>query len=226
VNNNGNVTFDSLLPDYTPLDLLDEMTYAPNSEGFAITGIIAPFWADVDTRGGNSGVTTYGTNTVGGRAAFGVTWPNVGYFRAEYDKSNTFQLVLIDRGDRGAGDFDLEFNYAQIQWETVDYSGGWDGLGGSSARVGFAHASGSNFEFTGSAVNGWFLDTNPADGTLNPTGLIYTNFNSTIPGRYVMQFHDGTPLALPVGLTNAPQTQLSSQSRSALNMQLMQPKSN
>ena len=43
INNNGNITFDSLLSDYTPFDL----------DGAGIP-IIAPFFADVDTRVGNN----------------------------------------------------------------------------------------------------------------------------------------------------------------------------
>lgn len=96
----------------------------------------------------------------------------------------------------------IEFNYAQIQWEAGDVSGGVDGIwtgyncnesyyGGCSARVGYASASGSTFEINGSAVNGAFLDTNTV------TGLIHTNFNSTVPGRYVFQFHNGAPLGTP-----------------------------
>jgi hypothetical protein len=178
VNNNGNVTFGDPLSAYTPEPLVNRGM-----------DIIAPFWADVDTRG--SGVTTYGTNTVDGRATFGASWIHVGYYYEEDDKLNSFQLVLIDRPDRTNGDFDLEFNYSQIQWETGDVSGGSDGLGGSSARTGYASASGSRFELNGSGTNGAFLDTNLT------TGLIYHDFNSTVPGRYVFQFHNGIPLGHP-----------------------------
>jgi len=111
-------------------------------------------------------------------------------------------LILIDRSDRTNGDFDLEFNYSQIQWEAGDYSGGCDGLwtgyncsdsywGGSSARAGYASAGGLTFEMNGSGIGGAFLDSNMANG------LIYTNFNSTVPGRYVFQFHNGVPLGHP-----------------------------
>ena len=208
VNNNGNVTLEHFLSDYTPVSLEEAATQSSVS-------IIAPFWADVDTRGEASGVTTYGTNTVDGHLAFGVSWIDVGYFYYYYhdDKWNTFQLVLVDRSDRASGDYDVEFNYAQVQWETGDASGGSGGLGGSPARAGFA--SGTNqFELAGSGFTGFFLDMHPSDGTANPTGLIYTNFNSTVPGRYVFQFHQGSPLALPPG--NPPQTQLSPESRRAL----------
>ena len=177
VNNNGNITFDSPLSSYTPYQLID-----------LGLDIIAPFWADVDTRGAGSSVMTYGTNTVDGHAAFGVSWINVGYFNNEDDKLNSFQLVLIDRSDRTNGDFDLEFNYSQIQWETGDFSGGSDGLGGSSARAGYASANaGLWFELNGSGTNSAFLDTNTV------TGLINTNYNSDgVLGRYVYQFHNGT----------------------------------
>jgi hypothetical protein len=55
----------------------------------------------------------------------------------------------------------------------------------------FANASGSTFELNGSGTTNAFLDTNTA------TGLIYTNFDSTVPGRYVFQFHDGAALTTP-----------------------------
>ena len=106
VNNNGNVTFDTPLGTYTPFGL--GSTYVP---------IVAPFFADVDTRGGE-GVTTYGTTTYEGHPAFCVTWPRVGYFANQVDKLNTFQLLLVSRTDRGNGDFDIVFNYDTIKWET------------------------------------------------------------------------------------------------------------
>ncbi len=196
VNNNGNVTFDTVLPNFTPTNLVDLVT------SDIVPGIIAPFWADVDTRGTNSGVVTYGSGTVDGQIAFGVNWIDVGYFDEEDDKLNSFQLVLMDRSARTNGDFDLEFNYAQLQWEAGDASGGCDGLwtgfdcdghdlGGSAARAGYAGAGGEAFELEGSGTGGAFLDTNTV------TGLIYTNFNSTVPGRYVFQFHNGVPLGTP-----------------------------
>jgi hypothetical protein len=153
----------------------------------------------VDTRSTNSGVVTYGSGTADGRAAFGVNWINVGYYSSNYDRLNSFQLVFIDRSDRTNGDYDLEFNYAQIKWEAGDYpnyySGGSDGLwvgpAGSPARAGFANTGGSTFELNGSGNARSFLDTNTV------TGLIYTNFNSTVPGRYVFQFTNGIPNGTP-----------------------------
>lgn len=185
INNNGSVTFDSPLGSYTPKPL--------ESLGM---DIIAPFWADVDTRPPGSLPLTYGPGTVEGRLAFGVNWIDVGYYSWEDNKLNTFQLVVVDRSDRAEGDYDIEFNYAKIQWETGDASEGIKGLGGAPARIGFASidpitSEMTMYEMQGSGISGSFLDD-----TLS-TGLIYSHFNSTVPGRYVLQFHDGAPLATP-----------------------------
>ncbi len=174
VNNNGNVTFNSALSTFTPFGILS-----------ATTPILAPFFADVDTRG-TSGKVTYGTGTIGGRNAFGVNWPGVGYFNSNVDKLNTFQLVLVDRSDIAAGNFDIEFNYDQIQWETgsASSSGGSGGLGGNSARAGYSNGAGASFEFVGSGVNGAFLD-----GGAN--SLVANRLNSDIDGRYLFTVRGG-----------------------------------
>ncbi|MEI9962523.1 MAG: nidogen-like domain-containing protein [Limisphaerales bacterium] len=158
--------------------------------------IIAPFWGDVDTRNQCSALVTYGTNTVDGHAAFGVNWAYVGYYPAQVDKLNAFQLILIDRSDIATNDFDVEFNYNQIQWESGAASYGPNGLGGDAARVGYASPNDSGFEFNCSDIDcpnvtGVLLDSSPT------TGLIYHDFNSTVPGRYVFQFRSGSPLGHP-----------------------------
>ena len=128
ISNNGYITFNSGQGTYTPSGL---------GSGYSGQPIIAPFFADVDTRGTGSGLTSYGTGTYNGFAAFGVTYPAVGYYFDHTDKLNTFQVILTDRADVGAGDFDIYFNYDTIQWETGDASGGSGGLGGVSAAVGY-----------------------------------------------------------------------------------------
>jgi hypothetical protein len=180
VNNNGNVTFDSAQSTYTP-SALNQLK--------PLINIIAPYWADVDTRGTGSDVVKYGTNMVDGHAAFGADWVNVGYYNSQADKLLSCQLVIIDRSsDNAPGDFDMEFNYFKVQWETGGASSGVNGLGGSSARAGYASVSGSAFELHGSGVPGSFLDTNVV------TGLIYNSTNSPVPGRYVFFFRNGEPL--------------------------------
>ncbi len=153
VNNNGNVTFDSALPDYTPTDLSGTQRV-----------IIAPFWADVDTRPSNGGSVSYASTTFEGRQAFCVSWIDVGYFANHTDKSNTFQLLIVSRADVLAGAFDIVFNYDRIAWETGDASGGSGGVGGTAARVGYANGTGTAgtfFEQPGSAEPGSFLDNGP-----------------------------------------------------------------
>ncbi len=189
INNNGNITFDNPLSIYTPGPL--------QSVGFTI---IAPFWADVDTRlagSDNSDVVrySYGTDTVNGRSAFGVNYVNVGYYRVHVDKLNSFQLVLIDRSDTGSGNFDIEFNYNQVLWETGDASGGQAGYGGSPCRVGITNGSDRTIELTHSGETLQFLDTILSSGQPNyATGLIYQTRNSTIPGRLVFQVRGGNVL--------------------------------
>jgi hypothetical protein len=175
VNNNGNITFQSPLSTFTPFGL--------QTNPFPI---IAPFFADVDTRGGPPGqVVTYGASTLGGRNVFGVDWINVGYFGSHVDKLNSFQLILTDRSDIAAGDFDIQFNYDTIKWETGDASGGSGGLGGTSAVVGYTAGDQTNFsEAAGSRVNGAFLDG-------GPDALISHSLNSTIAGQYNFEVRAG-----------------------------------
>jgi len=173
INNNGNITFDETLRSFTPFSLTQ-----------TTRRIIAPHFSDVDTRG--TGTVFYESGIVNGRSAFIVTWDRVGYFNRREDRVNTFQLVLIDRADTGLGDFDIEFNYDQIQWETGDASGGDNGLGGNSARVGFSNGTGVRgtfFELPGSAQNGVFLD--------NRSRSLVANSNIGVPGRFVFESRNG-----------------------------------
>ncbi len=192
VNNNGNLTFTAPLATFTPFGL----------NGATSTPIIAAFFADVDTRGIGTSPVTYGQGTVNGRNAFGANYVNVGYFASRNNKINDFQLVLIDRSDTGAGNFDIEFNYDRIQWETGEASGGVNGLGGNSARVGYSNGTGtpgSFFELGGSGVNGAFLD-----GGSN--SLIANSLNSNVLGRYIFNARNGTVIQPPTTAVPEPFT--------------------
>ena len=189
VNNNGNLTFDTSLSEFTPFGLTTNLG----------TPIIAAFFADVDTRGAGSGLTRYGTGIVDGRVAFGATWDGVGYFIGRADKLNSFQLLLINRGDTGDGNFDIEFNYNSIQWESGSASGGTNGLGGNSARAGFSAGTGvpgTFAELAGSGVNGAFLDS-------GPNSLAAGSLNSGVAGRYVFTVRNGAVIT-PTLTTPAP----------------------
>jgi hypothetical protein len=177
INTNGNITLDAPLSTFTPFGLTSTSRQ-----------IIAPFFADVDTRNLGSAVVTYGSGSFLGFSAFGVNWIGVGYFNSHADKLNSFQLLLVDRSDTGAGNFDIVFNYDGVLWETGDASGGSGGLGGSSARAGFSNGTGSpgtSFELTGSAVNGALID-----GGVN--ALITHSLNSDVMGRYIFSARNGT----------------------------------
>ncbi len=178
VNNNGNVTFDGPLSTFTPFGLTATSA-----------SIIAPFFADVDTRTSGSDVVAYGWGETlyQGHRAFRVNWVNVGYYSYGTDKLNSFQLLLIEREDSDAEDFDIVFNYDRIQWETGSASGGSGGLGGSSARAGFSNGTaqpGTYYEFAGSGVNGAFLDS-------SSSGLARTSTDSTVTGRRVFRVRAG-----------------------------------
>ena len=189
VSNNGYLTFNA-----------GQSTYTPSGLGAGYTGqpIIAPFFADVDTRGTGSGLTSYGTGTYNGFTAFGATWPLVGYYGSHTDKLNTFQVILTDRSDIAVGDFDIYFNYDQIQWETGDASGGSDGLGGTSAAVGYnagqaGDPSGTYFQLAGSLVNGALIDGGPDSLTAGT--------NDGVTGQYLFTVRDGVVTAPPPPVT-------------------------
>ena len=171
INNNGNITFNAPQDTFTP---------------FAITGptgnpLIAPFFADVDTRVGP--LVNFGTGTFDGHNAFAVNWPGVGYFSQHLDKTDTFQLLLVDRSDIAAGDMDFYFNYGSMQWETGDASGGVNGLGGTCAFAGFNNGAGTSFQISGAGICGSLIDGG-ADQLVTAT-------NDGVPGQFLFQVRGG-----------------------------------
>lgn len=191
VNNNGNITFDGPLGTYTPFPISNTSTK-----------IIAPFFADVDTRNSQSGLTRYGAEDLAGNRAWGVTWIDVGYYASRVDKKNSFQLVIIEACiSPGCGDFNIEFNYDKIQWETGDASGGSGGLGGNPARAGFSNGTtqpGTSLELPGSATAGAFLDSNTSTGLIRrslPPGQLPL-------GRYVFEVRGGRPVLADLQVTS------------------------
>jgi hypothetical protein len=170
VNNNGNVTFEKQLSTYSPVGLVA-----------AGVKIIAPFWADVDTRPPSPGVVQYGTNVVHGHSAFGVNWVNVGYYAYHADQLLSCQLVLIDRSDIAPGNFDMEFNYDRVEWQWGDVSPS------DPPRAGFSDGV-IDIELSGSGINGAFPDTNTV------TGLVYNSLRTPVLGRYLFLFRNGQPL--------------------------------
>jgi hypothetical protein len=187
INMNGNCTFGDFSTLYNP------------ATPMATTNrdMLAPFWADVDTRvGGGSAQMTYSAITSGsvpqvdGRNAFIVNWIGVGRY-ATSGPLNSFQLVLIDRSDTGAGNFDIEYNYDTILWDR--------GTAASTnyARAGWSRIGNVGYEITGGNSNGAYLDTGAnalVAGSLNSGG---------VPGRYVWSVRNGVPPNSPPVITLA-----------------------
>nr|XP_022329841.1 sushi, nidogen and EGF-like domain-containing protein 1 [Crassostrea virginica] len=172
VNNNGDVTFDAPLSQFT-------------SQAFPISGshkIIAPFWTDIDTRQGGylyyrtttqSAILQRGTNKI--RSLFPnifhfsaswmmvVTWEDVAAYGCSPSGTitcqqwNTFQLVLITNGIQSF----VVFNYNKITWT-------------KSSQVGFN---------AGDGVNYFAVPGSMTDSMLNLPQMS----NIGIPGQFVFR---------------------------------------
>ena len=174
VNNNGNITFNNPLGTFTP-SAISSGAFGP---------IIAPFFADVDTRAAGSDPVRYGNALLNGQTVFGVNYINVGVFSRQ-PIFNSFQMILTSRNDIATGDFDIQFNYDRIVWEAGTASGAPPGgLGGTSALVGYWTSATSNRTLPGSLVNGALIN-----GGSN--ALVSNSLNSTEPGRYNFQVRGG-----------------------------------
>ncbi len=168
VNNNGNVSFETAVSESTP-------------QAFPVAGqpMIAPYWADVDTRSEDGGAVYVASP---GSDAVVVTWDGVGCFDQHTDLTNDFQMVLRNRDDVAPGDFDIEFRYGQLQWTTGDASGGVGGLGGTAAQAGYDAGDGKHYLIL------------PGSGTaavLDLANLTNTPSNVSINGLWVFPVRNG-----------------------------------
>ncbi|XP_070553577.1 sushi domain-containing protein 2-like [Ptychodera flava] len=150
VNTNGVISFVRYIKKFNPAPFpLDKDKYGR---------MVAPFWADADTRNGGGEVyyrqitdpddvllfhateeihRVFPTNFVA-TWAFVATWDNVAFFGASVDgkeRRNTFQCILVTNGRHS---FAI-FNYGKITWTTGAATQGdlHTGLGGIPAMVGF-----------------------------------------------------------------------------------------
>lgn len=150
VNNNGMISFGGAVSTFTPSGLANI--------GFPLIGI---YWSDVDTRCASCGyvyyretsdpidldpVTLFVQQTKNaafiGVKMFVITWYEVGYFANHFDKTCTFQLILVaDNNNYSA----VIFNYGLMQWTTGDASSGVNGFNGEPSVVGFSDGTGLNF---------------------------------------------------------------------------------
>lgn len=133
INNNGNVSFGSPYGTYT-------------STGFPVNGfpMLAPFWADVDTRGGLGTVYYKVTPT-----ALYVNWVNVGYYSMQGDKRNTFMLVMTDGTDPVLSNGNnVGFAYQDMQW-TTGAASCWGGTPSPCTYNGQTYTCGGSGGFCG-----------------------------------------------------------------------------
>jgi len=185
INTNGNLTFGNALSTFIPTAI----------DGGVGTAIIAPFWADVDTRNGRSNVSP-GGNSAGTNLIYWdvddesrvltVTWDDVRYFGQQTTGTNAdtnvnaFQLQLIDSG---AGNGFIVFRYENIDWTTGSTGNGTKGLGGQAARAGFNTGTGKVIELPQSGDDLSMLDL---DQKLPQSGL-----NSGQKGVYIFEIRNG-----------------------------------
>ena len=175
INNNGNLSFGSSFSSFT-------------STGFPVSGfdMIAPFWADVDTRntsGANTNLVWHKFVDMNGDNAndtLVVTWDAVGYFSNQNDRFNTFQVAISGirnafGGPNGLGGLNAAFSYGDMNWTTGGASGGSGGFGGVAATVGINNGDGvrfdqigrfdrAGFEYNGNGLNGELSGVNYLSG--------------------------------------------------------------
>ncbi len=149
ININGNLSFGAPYSTFT-------IQGFPNSS----YTMVAPFWADVDLRGG-----TADQNKVMYKVtsdALYVNWMNVGYYNQQTDKLNSFQVILKAGDPTVDGQQNVSFCYGTMQWTTGSASGGSGGFGGQGATVGANKGDGVNyvqfgrFDHAGTDYNGPF----------------------------------------------------------------------
>ena len=134
INANGNITFDGPFSSFTPA-----------SFPIAERKILAPFWADVDTRNGLGDI-WYKLE----ENSLIVTWTQVGYYDQLGDKRNTFQVAISDGSNPSiCGGNNVAFSYGDMQWTTGGASGGILGFGGLSATVGANAGNGTDYFMIG-----------------------------------------------------------------------------
>ena len=131
INNNGNISFGSASGTFSSIS-------------FPTTNFImvAPFWGDVDTSPAGGGTVSYKITPT----AMYINWEAVGYFNAQTDKLNTFQLIITNGLDPvlPAGN-NIAFCYEDMQWTTGSASAGVNGFGGTPSTVGVNKGDGVNF---------------------------------------------------------------------------------
>ncbi len=131
INNNGNISLGASYGTFSSSSF-------PSSQYY----MIAPFWADADTRNLLSGLVYYKLTPT----ALIVRWNEIGYYSFMADKTNDFQLIITDGNNPILpGGNNIGFAYGDMQWTTGSASGGNNGFGGTPATVGINKGNGVDF---------------------------------------------------------------------------------
>jgi nidogen-like len=196
INDNGNVSFGTPFAEFT-------------ATGFPVAGfpMIAPFWADVDSRDALSGIVYFKSEA----HRFTVIWDHVGYYNTHSDKQNTFEVILSDGTDPIVGiGSNVCFCYDDMQWTTGDASGGIGGFGGVPATVGANRGDGIDFfqiglfDHAGTDYDGPGGNNDGVDFLDNQRTCFNTGSATNIPPSFVnlpdgcLQAFVGTPLTFTV----------------------------
>ncbi|MBK9146880.1 MAG: gliding motility-associated C-terminal domain-containing protein [Flavobacteriales bacterium] len=162
INNNGNISFLQAFGTFSA-------TAFPNANN----RMVAPFWADVDTRG-NGGQVWYKITPT----AMYVNWVGVGYFNQQTDKRNWFQVIITDGNDPVIGiGKNVSFCYKDMQWTTGSASQGVGGFGGIPATVGANRGNGTDFIQFGRFDQAGIAYDGPFG---NPDGVSWLDFKNFV----------------------------------------------
>ena len=171
INNNGNISFGGGYNSFTA-------TSFPSNQ-FAM---IAPFWADVDTRDVNSGLVYYKftpTHVI-------IRWDSVGYYSMHSDKRNTFQLIITDGQDTilPAGT-NVGFCYGDMQWTTGDASSGIFGFGGVASTTGVNQGDSISYFQVTRSVDSTHTFDGPygSDDGVSWLDTMHITFNTALTGN-------------------------------------------
>ena len=130
INNNGNISFGNSVGTFSS---------DPFPNNFLM---VAPFWADVDTRNGASGLVHFKI----AQHYMVVIWDNVGYYSSAADKRNSFQLIITDGTTPIVPfGFNVGFCFGDMQWTTGSASDGVNGFGGIAATTGANRGNNVNY---------------------------------------------------------------------------------
>lgn len=174
VNNNGGIAFDGTT--FNLFSGVDLSTYN--------RPILVALFADLDTRGGGTSTVTWGplSGTFEGFSGYCINWANIGFYPTSAPAASA-QILLLNRSDRRAGDFDIVMNYNWVS-------------GGRGLEVGFTSGTpGVNYyRFSGSQVAGAFDDTNTSTGLtrFKSVPAEYSAASRSQLGRYVFQSINGS----------------------------------